>query len=128
MASHSNRLFAALLFTLLQCFAPLLHAHFDAGTHDLSGVHQHDVVELYCLDTSPCPEAEVELPEAQAVAATSPLSKKVSDSSDPGMVASMLASARTQARPAAIPPPGIAAPRRHFASPPAHAPPHIHIL
>ncbi|MCL4316149.1 MAG: hypothetical protein M1527_04745, partial [Gammaproteobacteria bacterium] len=125
MASHYSRLSAALLFALLQCFAPLLHAHFDAKTHDLSGVHQHDVVEPYCLDTSPCPDAKVEALDTQAVTITPAFPKKPSDSADPGILPFRFSSGQTQAYLAAIPPPSIAVPRWHFALPPAHAPPYI---
>ncbi|MBI3343426.1 MAG: hypothetical protein HY028_00875 [Gammaproteobacteria bacterium] len=125
MASYYSRLFAVFLFALLQCFAPLLHAHFDAKTHDLSGVHQHDVVELYCLDTSPCPEAKVEALDTQAVTAALTLSKKLSGSADPGLPPFRFSSGQTQACLAAISPPSIAVPRWHFALPPAHAPPYI---
>ena len=126
MVSYYSKLSAICLFAVLQCFAPLLHAHFDIQPHDSSGDHQHDVVELYCLDTSPCPEAKVEALDTQAITVAQPLSKKLSYSAEslpfrflPGL---------TQARLVIISPPDIAVPRWHFASPPAHAPPHTLLI
>ncbi len=125
MASHYSKLSAICVFAVLQCFAPLLHAHFDTKTHGLSGVHQHDVVEFYCLDTSPCPEAKVEALDSPAVTAALTLSKKLSDSADSGLSPFRFSSGQTQACLAAIPPPSSAVLRWHFTLPPAHAPPYI---
>ena len=125
MASHYSKLSAIFLFAVLQCFAPLLHAHFDTKTHGSSGVHQHDVVELYCLDTSPCPEAKVEALDTQAITATQALSKKLSDSAESGILPSRFMPGQTQTRLVVISPPGTAVPRWHFALPHAHAPPYI---
>jgi hypothetical protein len=123
MAIRYRRLYAVFLVALLQCFAPLLHAHFDAEPHAASGVHQHDVVELYCLDGSPCPEAAVEALDTQGAATTRVSLKEFSDSSDPGILPCGLTSQQAQTRPFAVPPPGVTAARPSFLLPPAHAPP-----
>ena len=125
MASYYSKLSAICLFALLQCFAPLLHAHFDTQPHDSSGDHQHDAVELYCLDTAPCPEAKIEALDTQAITATQALSKKLSDSTESGILPSRFMPGQTQPRLVAISPPGAAVPRWHFALPHAHAPPYI---
>jgi hypothetical protein len=128
MASYYSKLSAICLFAVLQCFAPLLHAHFDPQPHGSSGDHQHDVVELYCLDTSPCPEAKVEALDTQAITAAQALSKKLSDSAESGILSIRFLSGLTQARLVVISPPGIAVPRWHFALPHAHAPPHTPLI
>lgn len=126
MTRYYSKLLAICVFAVLQCFAPLLHAHFDTTAHDLSGVHQHEAVELYCLDgeKSHCPEARIEL-GTQAVTATLALSKKLSDSADSGLPPFSFSPGQTQVCLAASSPPSLAVPRWHFALPPAHAPPYI---
>ncbi len=120
MTGYSRKLLAIFLFALLQCFAPLLHAHYDTEAHGLAGAHQHDVVELYCLDGSACPEAKVEALDTQAIAV---FPKKLSDPAESGMLPSGFSSRQAQACPAAIPPSSGNIPRLPFASPLAHAPP-----
>ena len=121
MIGYSRKLLAIFLFVLLQGFAPLLHAHFDTGTHGLSGVHQHETVALYCLDDSACPEAKIEALDTQALTAT--LANKLSDSADSGMLPFSFPSGQAQTFLAAIPPPSITVERWPFASPLTHAPP-----
>jgi hypothetical protein len=125
VASHYSKLSAIFLFAVLQCFAPLLHAHFDTKTHDLSGVHQHDVVELYCLDTSPCPEAKVEALDSPAITIAPAFPKKFPPQPDPAILASRVSLWPSQAHGSfvAIPPSSGNIPRLPFASPLAHAPP-----
>lgn len=127
MANYYSKLSTILLFALLQCFSPLLHAHVDAESHSLSGIHEHETVELYCLDGDPshCPDAQVQALDTQGVATTLASPKKPSNAIDAGALAYRLSSAQTQTRLAASPSPGTAIPRWHFASPPAHAPPYL---
>lgn len=128
MASHYSKLSAICLFAVLQCFAPLLHAHFDTKTHGSSDVHQHDVVELYCLDTSPCPEAKVESLNSPAITTTALVfPKKFSPPPDPAILPGNFSPKQSQTRISvvAIPLPGINIPRLPFISPLAHAPPVI---
>ncbi|MDP1708791.1 MAG: hypothetical protein Q8L89_06985 [Gammaproteobacteria bacterium] len=125
MANYCSKLSTILLFALLQCFSPLLHAHVDAESHALSGIHQHVTVELYCLDgdQSHCHDAQVL--DTQAVAATQTFPKKPSNAIHAGALTFPLSSAQAQTRLAATPPASTAVPRWHFASPPAHAPPYL---
>ena len=125
MASHYSKLSAIFLFALLQCFAPLLHAHYDVETHGLSGVHQHEAVELYCLDTekAPCPEAKVEALDTQAVTTALAFPKKFPPPPDPADFWLWQSQARVSF--VAIPLAGINIPRSPFVSPLAHAPPRI---
>ncbi|MEO6696858.1 MAG: hypothetical protein ABIN45_02530 [Gammaproteobacteria bacterium] len=127
MASHYSKLSAIFLFALLQCFAPLLHAHYDAETHGLSGDHQHDVVELYCLDGSACPEAKVEALDSPAITTALAFPKKFPPPLDPVILASKFSLWQSQARVGfvAIPLSSINIPRLPFVSPLAHAPPRI---
>ncbi len=127
MVNHYSRLSTILLFALLQCFSPLLHAHFDAESHGLSGVHQHDAVELYCLDGEKtyCPDAKVQALDTQGVATTLAFPKKPSNAADSGTLAFRPSPGQTQAGLVAHPPSSTPIPRWHFASPPAHAPPYL---
>lgn len=127
MANYYSKLSTLLLFALLQCFSPLLHAHFDAESHGLSGIHQHEAVGLYCLDSEQthCPDAQVQALDTQGVATTLPFPKKPSNATHVGALASHISSAQAQTRLAATPSPSTAIPRWHFASPPTHAPPYL---
>ena len=128
MASYYSKLSAICLFTVLQCFAPLLHAHFDTKTHGSSDVHQHDVVELYCLDTSPCPEAKVEALNSPAITTTALVfPKKFSPPPDPAILHAKFSPWQLQARASfvATPPPSVNVPRLPFVFPLTHAPPCI---
>ena len=127
MASHYSKLSAICLFAVLQCFAPLLHAHFDTRAHDLSDVHQHDVVELYCLDTSPCPEAKVEALDSPAITTALAFPKKFSPPPDPAILPAKFSPWQLQARASFVttPLPSVNIPRSPFVFPLAHAPPCI---
>lgn len=46
MTPNRNTFVLIVLLALLQCFAPLLHAHTLGGGHD-GGVHLYDVAELH---------------------------------------------------------------------------------
>ena len=128
MTNRYGKLFAIFLFALLQCFAPLVHAHPAAEPHGFSGNHGHSVVELYCLDSeeSQCPEARVEALDWRAVGTTLVFPKKVSPHSDsaiPSVVISVMQSqARFQFITAPLSDSNIA--RLPYISPPSHAPPH----
>ena len=108
MANYYSKPSAILLFALLQCFSPLLHAHFDSESHGLSGgIHQHEAVELYCLDgeQTHCPNAQVQALDTQGVATTLTLPKKPSNAIDVGALAFRLSLALAQTRLAAAPRP-----------------------
>lgn len=122
--NYYSKLSTLLLFALLQCFSPLLHAHFDAESHGLSGIHQHEAMELYCLDGEQmhCPDAQVQALGTQGVATALTLPKKPSNAIDVGALAFRLSSAQNHL--AFTPPASTAIPRWHFASPPTHAPPY----
>lgn len=127
MANYYSKLSTILLFALLQCFSPLLHAHVDVESHGLSGgVHQHEAVELYCLDgeQTHCPDAQVQALDTQGAATTLTFPKKPSNATHVGALAFHLSSAQAQTRLAATAPASTAIPRWHFASPPTHAPPY----
>lgn len=129
MASHYSKLSAVFLFALLQCFSPLLHAHFDTETHGLTGIHSHDMVELYCLDTerSYCSEARVEVLDVQAVMTAPAFPKQFSPPPDPAILPAKFSPWQLQARASFVttPLPSVNVPRWHFASPPTHAPPYL---
>lgn len=124
---YYSKLSTLFLFALLQCFSPLLHAHVDAESHGLSGVHQHEAVELYCLDSEQthCPGAQVLTLDTQGVTTTLTFPKKPSSVIDVDVLAFNLSSAQAQTRLAAAPQASTAIPRWHFASPPTHAPPYL---
>ena len=72
MSTSRNKFVLLLLLALLQCFAPLLHAHTHAHTHGLSeasGVHIDGVDEMFAADSgTPVLTAERENSPAIAMA------------------------------------------------------------
>lgn len=128
MINQYGKFFAIFLFALLQCVAPLLHAHPASGIDDTVGIHSHDVVELHCWsgETSPCPQAEVEALDWQAVGTALASSKKAAPSPELANSSSLisLSQRRASVQFFIAPLPNISIPRFPHASPPAHAPPH----
>jgi len=129
MTNQYGKLFAIFLFALLQCFAPLVHAHPAAEQHSFSGSHGHSVVELYCLDSekSQCPEARVEVLDWQAVGTALASSKKLPPRPALASLSSVIWPGQSLAHSniASAPLPNISIPPFPHVSPPAHAPPVI---
>ncbi|MEO5574199.1 MAG: hypothetical protein ABIR48_06940 [Gammaproteobacteria bacterium] len=127
MTNRYGKLFSIFLFALLQCIAPLVHAHPAAEPHGFSGNHAHSGVELYCLDSekSQCPEARVEALDWRAVGTTSAGPKKAPA---PDLAihffAASLGLSRLHADFTTATLPGFRIARSPFVSPPAHAPPY----
>jgi len=129
MTRYYAKLFAIILFAILQSFAPLLHAHFDTESHGSSGIHGHDIVESYAPhgEHSRGLEAKAESVHSLTVTAASAILKKISPCSDPAILLSgvSLWQSQSSADFLAVPLESFILSRLPFISPPSHAPPQL---
>lgn len=123
-----GKLSAILLFALLQCFSPFLHAHFDHEHHDHAVVYSHGVITAQPLDTEGSHHLEIRVEALDWRALSPSLAFQNKVPSPPNLaLSSFIASLwKLQALPDFFnsPLPNFAIWRTPFISPPSHAPPH----